>query len=73
MGDTGEPDDSPASVEAQLDRDDKLGSLGLDMTHSKMGTSKVLQSDKGPQRKRTSKYKWNNLHSLSSLGTSSVL
>lgn len=68
--------------QVQLDQDEKLGSVQLNMIHSKIGTSEILQSDKAPKGNKqineqtdskTSKYEGNNLHSLSSLGTNFVL
>lgn len=65
--------------QVQLDQDEKLGSVQMNTTHSKIGTSEILQSDQAPKEtnkqtySKTSKYEGNNLHSLSSLGTNFVL
>lgn len=44
--------------QVQLDQEEKLGSVQLNMTHSKIGTSEILQSDKAPKgNKQTNKGK----------------
>lgn len=41
----------------QLDQDEKLGSVQMNTTHSKIGTSEILQSDQAPKEtnKQTNK------------------